>query len=74
MIKTSELRIGNMILMGGEPVVVKGIQTNTVLLDGVMRFAADGINIEYNPIPANDDVVQPLPLSDLLLESPQYAA
>lgn len=69
MINTSELRIGNMILMGGEPVVVKGIQTNTVLLDGVMRPAADGINIEYNPIPANDDAVQPLPLSDFLLES-----
>lgn len=69
MIDTSELRIGNIILFGGAPVVVKGIQTNTVLLDGVMRPAPDGINIEYNPIPANEDIVQPLPLCDFLLES-----
>ena len=69
MINTSELRIGNIILFNGEPIVVKGIHTNTVLLDGVMRKAADGINIEYNPIPANDERLQPLQLSDFLLES-----
>ena len=69
MINTSELRIGNIILFNGEPIVVKGIHTNTVLLDGVMRQAADGINIEYNPIPAIEDCLQPMPLSDFLLES-----
>lgn len=69
MIDPSELRIGNIILFNGEPVKVMGIQTGTVLLDGVMRQSANGIDIEYNPIPADEDVLQPLPLNDFLLET-----
>lgn len=69
MIDTRELRIGNIILFQGEPVKVMGIHTGSVLLDGVMRPAANGIDIEYNPIPASEDALQPLPLNDSLLES-----
>ncbi len=69
MINTSELRIGNIILFNGEPIAVKGIHTNSVLLDGVMRPSVNGIDFEYNPIPAKEDCLQPLPLSDFLLES-----
>lgn len=69
MINTSELRLGNIILFNGEPVKVKGIHSNSVLLDGVMRPAANDMGVEYNPVPANEDSLQPLPLSDFLLES-----
>lgn len=68
MIEPKELRLGNIILFNGEPIKVMGIQTGTVLLDGVMRQSANGIDIEYNPIPAREDVLQPLPLNDFLLE------
>lgn len=69
MIETKELRLGNIILFKGEPVKVMGVHTGTVLLDGVMRQSANGIDIEYNPIPASEDVLQPLPLNDFLLET-----
>lgn len=69
MIETKELRIGNIILFSGEPVKVMGIHSGTVLLDGVMRPSANGIDIEYNPIPAGEDALQPLPLNDFLLET-----
>ena len=45
-----------------------GVQTGTVLLDGVMRQSANGIDIE-DTIPASEDALQPLPLNDFLLES-----
>ena len=64
MINTSELRIGNIILFNGEPIAVKGIHTNSVLLDGVMRPSVNGIDFEYNPIPAKEDCLQPLPLNE----------
>ena len=69
MIDPRELRIGNIILFQGEPAKVMGIHTGTVLLDGVMRPSANGIDIEYNPIPASEGALQPLPLNDFLLES-----
>lgn len=69
MIETKELRLGNIILLSGEPVKVMGVHTGSVLLDGVMRPSANGIDIEYNPIPAKEDALQPLPLNDFLLES-----
>lgn len=69
MVDTKELRLGNIILFSGEPVKVMGIQTGFVLLDGIMRPSANGLDIEYNPIPANEDVLQPLPLNDFLLET-----
>lgn len=64
MINTEELRIGNILLFQGEPVKVMGIHTGTVLLDGVLRPSANGIEIEYNPISASEEVLQPLPLTD----------
>lgn len=69
MIETRELRIGNIILFHGEPVEVMGIHTGSVLLDGVMRPSANGIGIEYNPISAQEDTLEPLPLNDFLLET-----
>lgn len=69
MIETKELRIGNIILFKGEPIKVMGVHTCTVLLDGVMRPSTNGIDVEYNPIPASEDALQPLPLNDFLLES-----
>lgn len=69
MIETRELRIGNIILFQGEPVKVMGIHTGSVLLDGVMRRSDNGIDIEYNPIPAQEDILEPLPLNDFLLET-----
>lgn len=69
MIETKELRLGNIILFNGEPVKVMGIHTGTVLLDGVMRPSANGIDIEYNPIPASENALQPLPINDFLLET-----
>ena len=48
---------------------MKGIHTGTVFLEGVMRPSADDIHIEYNPIRACDDFLQPLPLSDAFFES-----
>lgn len=69
MIETKELRLGNIILFNGEPVKVMGIHTGSVLLDGVLRPAANGIDIEYNSIPASEAVLQPMPLNDFLLET-----
>jgi len=69
MIDTQQLRLGNIVLFNGEPVIVKGIHTGMVFLDGVMWPSTDAIHIEYNPISASEDCLQPLPLSDFLLES-----
>lgn len=69
MIDPKELRLGNIILFNGEPVKVMGLHTGTVLLDGVMRPSVNGIDVEYNPIPASEEAVQPLPLNDFLLET-----
>ena len=69
MINTKELRIGNIIMFQGEPVKVMGIHTGTVLLDGIVRPSANGIGVEYNPISASEEVLQPLLLNDFLLET-----
>ena len=69
MIDTQELRLGNIVLFKGEPVIVKGIHTGMVFLNGVMRPSVDNIHIEYTPIPASEICLQPLPISDFLLES-----
>jgi len=69
MIDTQELRLGNIVLFNGEPAIVKGIHTGTVFLDGVVRPSADDFHMEYNPIAASEECLQPLPLSDFLLES-----
>ena len=63
MIDTNELRIGNIILFQGEPAKVMGVHTGSVLLDGVMRPSANGIDIEYNPIPASEDALRPCHLT-----------
>ena len=68
MINTSELRIGNIILYNGQPIVVKGVMEDFVLLEGIVRNANDGVQNEYKPIPANDSSLEPLPLNDFLLE------
>lgn len=69
MIDPTELRIGNIILFQNEPAKVLGILSGSVLLDGVMRPSGNGIDIDYNPIPASENALQPLPLNDFLLES-----
>lgn len=71
MINTLELRIGNIILFNGEPVVVKGVFPDVVYLDGVVRQSASGNGVEFKPILISDASVQPLPLNDFLLEQMQ---
>lgn len=68
MINTNELKIGNIILYNGEPIAVKGVMEDAVLLDEVERRAIDGVHKEYQPILANDSSLEPFPLNDFLLE------
>lgn len=68
MIDSCELRIGNIILFHGEPIVVKGVLSEVVYLDEVVRQSANGNVVEFIPILTSDASVQPLPLNDFLLE------
>ena len=69
MINPSELRIGNYILFNKQPIMVKGITTNAVMLDGVLR-TTDNPNFpyDYQLIYAGDDRLQPIPLFDDILQ------
>ena len=71
MIDSCGLRIGNIILFHGEPIVVKGVLSEVVYLDGVVRQSASGNGVEFKPILISDASVQPLPLNDFLLEQMQ---
>lgn len=68
MINSLELRIGNIILFNGEPIVVKGVLPDVVYLDGIVRQSTVGNGVEFIPILTSDASVQPLPLNDFLLE------
>ena len=69
MINPSELRIGNYILFNKQPIMVKGIKANAVMLDGVMCSAENpNCPFEYQLINAGDDRLQPIPLIDGILQ------
>lgn len=68
MINLEELRIGNIVLFGGQPIEVKEIRTGEVCLDGVLRQASDNIHFEFNPVLADSGDIQPFPLNHFLLE------
>ena len=69
MITPSELRIGNIILFNGEPVKVMGIQSGTVMLEGVMYETGNpNFPYEYRQIPADDASLEPIPLIDDILQ------
>ncbi len=65
MINPSELRVGNFILFNKQPIMVKGVTENAVMLDGVM-FQTDNPNFpyQYQLIPTEDERLAPIPLTD----------
>lgn len=69
MVKTTELRIGNYILFNKQPIMVKGITANAVMLDGVMYETGNPNSpCEYRLIPADDARLEPMPLIDDILQ------
>lgn len=69
MINPSELRIGNVILFGNQPITVHGVRSNGVMLDGILYNTGDPLHqLEYTLIDAGDQRLQPLLLEDFLLE------
>lgn len=69
MINPRELRVGNYILFNKQPIMVKGVTANAVMLDGVM-FQTDNPNFpyQYQLIPAEDERLEPIPLIDDILQ------
>lgn len=65
MINPSELRVGNFILFNKQPIMVKGVTENAVMLDGVM-FQTDNPNYpyQYQLIPTEDERLAHIPLTD----------
>ena len=69
MINTTELRIGNYILFNKQPIMVKGVTTSAVMLDGVMYETGNpNFPYEYRLIPADDARLEPIPLIDDILQ------
>lgn len=69
MINPTELRIGNVILFNNQPILVHGIRTNGVMLDGVLYNTGDPLHqFDYTLIETGDQRLQPLLLEDFLLE------
>lgn len=69
MINPLELRIGNVILFNNQPIMVHGVRSNGVMLDGVLYNTGDPLHpLDYEWIYAEDQRLQPLFLEDFLLE------
>lgn len=69
MIEPSELRVGNFILYNNQPIMVKGVTANSVMLDGVMYETGNpNFPFDYKRIYADDDSIRPIPLSDTILQ------
>ena len=68
MIKPSELRLNNIVLFNNQVSVIKGITTNHIHVEGVLRETGNPIiPNEYREIEAADPTITPLPLSHRLL-------
>lgn len=69
MIEPTELRVGNYILYNNQPVMVKGVTANTVMLEGVMRETGNpNFPFEYKAIYAADNSLRAIPLCDTILQ------
>lgn len=69
MIEPTELRVGNYILFNNQPVMVKGVTANTLMLEGVMYETGNpNFPFDYKPIYAADNSLQPIPLCDTILQ------
>ncbi len=69
MINPRELRIGNYVLYNNQPIMVKGITTNTVMLDGIMYDTGNpNYQFDYKRIYAGEACIRPIPLCDTILQ------
>lgn len=69
MINPNELRVGNYVLYNNEPVMVKGVTANAVMLDGVMYDTGNpNYPFDYKHIYAGEDCVRPILLCDTMLQ------
>lgn len=69
MVNPSELRIGNVILFNDQPIIVHGLRTNGVMLDGVLYNTGDPLRqFDYQLIYEGDQRLRPLLLDDFFLE------
>lgn len=69
MIEPTELRVGNYILYNDQPVMVKGVTANTVMLEGVMYETGNpNFPFDYKPIYVADNSLRAIPLCDTILQ------